>query len=228
MAPYEALYGRKCRSLVCWFEKGEKQLLGPELVQETSRQIQMIKENLEKAQNKQKSYADNRRKPLAFEEGERVFLKLSPTTGVGRTLKVRKLSPRYIGSFQILQKIGSVAYQLVVPPHLSNLHNVFHVSQLRKYVSDPSHILNIDSVQVKENLTIETRPIQILDKNMKQLRNKVIPLIKVLWEGLSSHEATWEKEEELQQNYPEFFLTVFREMLSTPIGRGNTEAFALT
>jgi hypothetical protein len=122
MAPYEALYGRKCRTPVCWFDAGEKLLLGPELVQDTTKNIKLLKEKLKSAQDRQKSYADTRRKPLEFSEGDHVFLKATPYTAVGRAMRVKKLQPRYVGPFQILKRIGFEAYQLVLPPNLSKPH----------------------------------------------------------------------------------------------------------
>ncbi|MCH88206.1 retrotransposon protein, partial [Trifolium medium] len=180
MAPYEALYGRKCRSPLCWFEVGEKSLLGPNIVQETTDRIKMIRERMRTAQSRQKSYADKRRKPLEFQEGAHVFLRITPKTGVGRAMRVKKLNPRFMGPFQILKRVGPVAYQLALPPPLSNLHNVFHVSQLRTYVSDKSHVIAPESVQLKDNLIFKPRPTQIIDKSTKTLRNKVIPLVKVV------------------------------------------------
>ena len=164
MPPYEALYGRKCQTPLCWFKSGENLLLGPELIQQTMDKIRMIQEKLRTAQSRQKSYADKRRRHLEFLEGDNVFLKVTPTTGIGRAIKSKKLTPRFIGPYQILRKIGHVAYQISLPPILSNLRNVFHVSQLRKYVSDPSHIIMPDTVQLNDNLTLETMPVHILDK----------------------------------------------------------------
>ncbi|XP_004513516.1 uncharacterized protein [Cicer arietinum] len=109
---------------------------------------------------------------------------------------------RVMGPFQILKRVGSVAYQLALPPQLSNLHGVFHVSQLRTYVSNNSHVIALESVQLKDNLIFKPKPIRIIDKSTKTLRNKVIPLVKVVWEGLTSKEATWELEEEVLRQYP--------------------------
>jgi len=139
MAPYEALYGRKCRTPLCWFESRENLLLRPEMIQQTTNKIRMIQEKLRTTQSRQKSYVDKRRQPLEFLEGDHVFLKVTPTTGIGKAIKSKKLTPRFIGPYQILRKIGPVAYQISLPPIFSSIHNVFHVSQLRKYVSDPSH-----------------------------------------------------------------------------------------
>nr|KYP41735.1 Retrotransposable element Tf2 [Cajanus cajan] len=140
----------------------------------------MIQEKMRTAQSRQKSYADKRRKPLEFSEGEHVFLKVTPTTGVGRALRARKLTPRFVGPHQIIQRVGPVAYRLALPPSLSNLHDVFHVSQLRKYVHDPSHVVELDDVPVKENLTFEKLPVAMVDHKLKELRGKSIALVKVL------------------------------------------------
>jgi len=133
MAPYEALYGRRCRTPLCWYENGNSLVLGPEIIQQATERIKMIRENMKTSQDRQKSYYDKRRKPLEFEERDHVFLKVTPVTGVGRALKSRKLTPKFIGPYQILKRIGFVAYQIALPPNLSKLHNVFYVSQLLKY-----------------------------------------------------------------------------------------------
>ena len=141
MAPFEALYGRKCKTLVCWDEVGERILVGPELVQITSEKVKVVRDNWKIAKDRQKSYADNRRRDLQFEIGDRVFLKISPWKGILRFRKRGKLSSRYIGPYEIVSKVGSVAYKLKLPPELSKIHDTFHVSMLRKYISDPSHVL---------------------------------------------------------------------------------------
>jgi len=146
MAPFEALYGRKCKTPLCWYDDGEAVLLGPEMLQQITEQVKLIREKIKASQDRQKSYYDRRRKPLDFQEGEHVFLKVSPVTGVRRALKSRKLTPKYLGLYQILKKVGPVAYQIALPPSLSNLHLVFHVSQLRRYNPDPSHVLALDEV----------------------------------------------------------------------------------
>nr|KYP31338.1 Retrotransposable element Tf2 [Cajanus cajan] len=156
-------------------------------------------------QSRQKSYHDKRRKDIEFKEGDHVFLKVTPWTGVGRALKSCKLTPRFIGPYQVLKRIGDVAYQIALPPYLSNLHNVFHVSQLRKYIHDPSHIVESDNIQLKDNLTYETIPLRIEDKRVKQLRGKEIPLVKVVWGGNVEESATWELESQMQETYPFLF-----------------------
>jgi hypothetical protein len=137
MAPFEALYGRRCRTPLCWYEDGESVVLGLELVQQTTEKIKMIQEKMKATQSRQKSYHDKKRKDVEFQEGDHVFLRVNSTTGVGRALKSRKLTSKFIGPYQILKRIRKVAYKIALPPSLSNLHDVFHVSQLREYVSDP-------------------------------------------------------------------------------------------
>jgi hypothetical protein len=130
MAPFEALYGRKCRTPLYWNQTGESQVFGPEILQEAEKQVQIIRENLKTAQSREKSYADNRRRELMFEVGDFVYLKVSPMRGMKRFKVKGKLSPRYIGPFKILERKGEVAYQLELPDSLSDVHDVFHVSQL--------------------------------------------------------------------------------------------------
>ena len=192
MAPYETLYGRKCRTPVCWDEVGERKLVGPEIVQMTCDKIKVIRDRLKIAQDRQKSYADNRRRDLEFEVGDMVFLRISPWKGVLRFGKRGKLSPRYIGPYRIVERIGEVAYRLELPSDLDRIHDVFHVSMLRKYIPDPSHVL------------IE-QPVQILDRREQVLRNKTIPLVKVLWRSHTVEEATWEHEEQMKRHYPHLF-----------------------
>ena len=153
MAPYEALYGRKYRTPVCWDEVGEKRLIGLEIVQDTTEKVNMIRERLKIANDRQKNYADDRRRDLKFEMGDQVFLRVSPWKGILRFGKRGKLSPRYIGPYEVVDKVGEVAYRLRLPLELANIHDVFHVSMLRKYIADPSHILKEQPIQLKENLT---------------------------------------------------------------------------
>nr|GFA64382.1 reverse transcriptase domain-containing protein [Tanacetum cinerariifolium] len=135
-APFEALYGRKCRSLVCWTGVGETQILGPELIQETTEKIVQIKQRMQAARDRQKSYADLKRKPMEFQVGDKVMLKVSPWKGVVRFGKRGKLNPRYVGPFKVLKRVGDVAYKLDLPEKLSRVHNTFHVSNLKKFHAD--------------------------------------------------------------------------------------------
>ncbi|KAL0543847.1 hypothetical protein IC582_018952 [Cucumis melo] len=205
MAPFEALYGKCCRSPVCWDEVGEQRLMGPELVQSTNEAIQKIRSRMHTAQSRQKSYADVRRKDLEFEIGDKVFLKVAPMKGVLRFERKGKLSPRFVGPFEILERIGPVAYRLALPPSLSTVHDVFHVSMLRKYVPDPSHVVDYEPLEIDENLSYVEQPVEVLAREVKTLRNKEIPLVKVLWRNHRVEEATWEREDDMRSRYPELF-----------------------
>ncbi|GAU23275.1 hypothetical protein TSUD_281700 [Trifolium subterraneum] len=188
------LYGRRYRTPLCWYESGKSVVLGPEIVQETTKKIRMIREKMKASQSRQKSYYEKKRKDIEFHEGGHVFLRVTSTTGVGRALKSRKLTSKFIGPYQISERIGKVAYRISLPMTLSNLHDVFHVSQLRKYVSDPSHVIESDDIQVKDNLTVETVPLRIEGRKVKKFRNKEIALVKVIWGGPAGENATWELE----------------------------------
>ena len=157
------------------------------------------------AQDRQKKYADNRRRPLEFEVGDHVFLKVSPTRGVVRFGLRGKLNPRYIGPFEVLQRIGDVAYRIALPPELPNINNTFHVSVLRQYMSDPTHVIQYAPLELKEDLTYKVVPIGILGKKQKVLRNKVINLVKVEWQNHGEKEATWELETQMRDKYPYLF-----------------------
>ena len=164
MAPFEALYGQKFRTPVCWDEVGERRLIGPELVHITLDKIQIVRDRLKIARDKQKSYADKRRRDLQFKVGDRVFLKISPWKGILIFGRCGKLRPRYIGSYEIIARVGPVAYRLDLPPELFKVHNVFHVSMLRKYIPNPSHVLRDQPVELKDNLTYKEQPMQIVDR----------------------------------------------------------------
>ena len=137
-----------------------------------------------------------------------MFLRVTPTAGIGRALKSRKSSPRFIGLYQITRRIRPVAYEIALLPHLANLHNVFHISQLRKYVADPNHVLEHDDVQVRENLTLGVGPVRILDSQVKQLKVKEIQTVKVLWDE-ATQEMTWEMEDLMRKSYPHLFAGKF-------------------
>ncbi|GMJ08819.1 hypothetical protein HRI_004551100 [Hibiscus trionum] len=180
MAPYEALYGRKCRTPICWTELYDKKTLGPKLIQETEETVRLICDRLKKAFDRQKSYADWRRKDIEFEVGDQVFLKVSPWKKVLRFGKKGKLSPRFIGPYRIVKRVGPVAYQLELPPQLNCIHDVFYVSMLRQYHPDPSHVIQVQDVELRPDLSYEEEPIQILDSGERVLRNRRIPMVKVM------------------------------------------------
>ena len=205
MAPYEALYGRKCQTPDCWDEVGERKLVGPEIVQVTCDKIKVIRDRLKTAQDRQKSYENNHRRDLEFEVGDMVFLRISPRKAVLRFRKHGKLSPWYIGPYGIVERIGEVAYRLEFPSDLNRIHDVFHVSMLHKYIPDPSHVLIEQPGEIQENLTYKEEPMQILDRREQVLRNKTIPLVKVLWRSHTVEEATWEHEAQMRRQYPQLF-----------------------
>ncbi|KAD4385610.1 hypothetical protein E3N88_25779 [Mikania micrantha] len=198
-APFEALYGRKCRSPVCWAEIGESQITGPEIIQETTDKIAQIKDRIKAARDRQKSYADNRRKPLEFAIGDKVMLKVSPWKGVVRFGKKGKLAPRYIGPFEILDRIGPVAYKLQLPQELGGVHDTFHVSNLKKCLSDETLIIPLDEVQLDDKLHFIEEPIEIMDQDLKTLKRSRIPIIKVRWNSKRGPEFTWEREDHMKK-----------------------------
>ena len=132
MAPYEALYGRKYRTPFFWIELSEKKVISPDLIQETGEKVKMIRERLKVVADRQKSYTDLKRKDIQYEIIEKVFLKVSPWKKVMRFGKKGKLSPRFIGLYEVIKKVGLVEYRLALPPELENIHNVFHVSMLMR------------------------------------------------------------------------------------------------
>ena len=157
------------------------------------------------AQSRYKIYADRRRSPLSFEVGDHVFLKVSPRRGISRFGKKGKLTPRFIGPFDIIAKIGDVVYRLALPPSISHVHDVFHVSMLRKYHPDPSHVLDWSHIELEPDVSYEERPIRILDSREQVLRGKTIYLLKILWSNHGFEEATWEREDEIRSKYPDLF-----------------------
>ena len=170
MAPYEALYGRKYRTPLCWTELSEKKIICPDLIQETEEKVKMIRERLKVATDRQKSYADMRRKDIRYEIGEKGFLKVSPWKKVMRFGKNGKLSPRFIGPYKVIEKVGLVAYILALPPELEKIHNVFHVSMLRRYMSDLSHVVSSETIKLRLDLTYEEELIEILVQEVKEFR----------------------------------------------------------
>ena len=186
MAPYEALYGRRCITLMCWTELHEHKIIGPNFVEDTEEKVQIIQQRLKAASDRQRAYANLKRKDIEYEVGNKVFLKVSPWKKILRFGRKGKLSPRFIGPYEILERVGPVAYRLALPLELA----IFHVSMLRRYRSDTSHILPVQDIQVQENFTFDEEPKAILDREIRQLRNKKVPLVKVLWQHHGMEEAT--------------------------------------
>jgi hypothetical protein len=163
MAPYEALYERQCRTPLFWSQTRESQVFGPKVLKDAERQVQMVHESLKVAQSRQKSYADKRRRDLSFAIRDFVYLKVSPMRGTSRFRVKGKLAPRYVGPFKIIDHKGEVAYQLELPPQLSDAHDVFHVSQLKKCLRVPEEQLPMEYLDLGGDLTYRERPIKILD-----------------------------------------------------------------
>ncbi|XP_021727251.1 uncharacterized protein LOC110694390 [Chenopodium quinoa] len=165
MAPFEALYGRKCRSPVCWNDYSENLVLGTEYIEEM----------------------------------------VSPTKGVMRFGKKGKLSAKYVSPYEILERVGKVSYKLALPTEFEKMHDVFHISQMKKYVPDPKHVLQPESIQLDETLTYEEKPVKILDYKVRSTRNKDVRIVKVIWSNQEYEEATWEAEDDIRKRYPELF-----------------------
>ncbi|GJV18823.1 putative reverse transcriptase domain-containing protein [Tanacetum coccineum] len=177
--PFEALYGQKCRSPVCWTEVREVQLTGPEIVQETTEKIIQIKQRIQAARYRQKSYADLKRKPMKFQVGDRVMLKVSSWKGVVHFGKRGKLNPKYVGPFKVLEKVGSISYKLKLPQELSRVHNTFHVSNLKKFYADEPLAVPFDGLHIDDKLHFVEEPVKIMDREVKRLKQSRIPIIKV-------------------------------------------------
>ncbi|GKA98989.1 putative reverse transcriptase domain-containing protein [Tanacetum coccineum] len=204
-APFEALYGRKCRSPVCWAEVGDAQLTGPAIIHETTEKIVQIKSRIQAARDRQKSYANIRRKPLEFQVGDRVMLKVSPWKGVVRFGKRGKLNPRYVGPFKVIERVRTVAYKLELPQQLSRVHNTFHVSNLKKCMSDESLMIPLEELRVDDKLHFVEKPVEVMDREIKQLKKGHIPIIKVRWNYRRGPEFTWEREDQFKKAYPHLF-----------------------
>ncbi|GKA91874.1 putative reverse transcriptase domain-containing protein [Tanacetum coccineum] len=196
-APFEALYGRKCRLPVLWAEIRESRLIRPELVQETTDKVVLIKERPKAARDHQKSYADNRRKLLEFEVGDQVLLKVSPWKGV---VHFRKLASRYVGPFKILERIGHAAYRLRLPQELSSVHDTFQ--KLKKCLADANLYVPLEEIKVDKTLRFIEEPIEIMDHEVKKLKRSRIPMVKVCWNSKRGPEFTWEREDSLKAKYP--------------------------
>ncbi|CAN6711404.1 unnamed protein product [Malus baccata var. baccata] len=205
MSPFEVLYGKSCCMPLCWSEVGERVLVGPEIVDVTTQNVQVIKSNLKAAQDRQKSLADKHATDRKYDVCDWVFLKLSPWKCVVRFGKKGKLSPRYIGPYMIAEQVGEVAYRLELPPELSKVHDVFHVSMLQHYVLDLSHVIPPQPLEINPDLTYNEEPVTFLDWKDKELRNKIVHLVKVLWRNHSVEEATWETEDQIREMYPRLF-----------------------
>ncbi|WVZ90112.1 LOW QUALITY PROTEIN: hypothetical protein U9M48_036442 [Paspalum notatum var. saurae] len=202
-SPFEALYGKRYRTPLFWNQTSEKQVFRPNIIQDAEQQLRIVQENLRVAQSRQRSYADVRRRDLSFKVDDHVYLKVSPMRGICRVNMKGKLAPRYIGPFKILEKKGEVAYRLELPPSLSGVYDVFHVSQLKKCLRVPEEQASLEGLE--EDLTYTKHPVRILDTSEKNTRNKKIKMCRLKWSHHTEAEATWEREDELKAAYPALF-----------------------
>ncbi|GJS82651.1 putative reverse transcriptase domain-containing protein [Tanacetum coccineum] len=189
-------------------EVGEVQLTGPEIVQETqetTEKIIQVKQRMQAARDRQKSYADLKRKPMEFEVGDKVMLKVSPWKGVVRFGKRGKLNPRFVGPFKVIKRVGDVAYKLELPEELSRVHNTFHVSNLKKCHADEPLAVPLDGLHFDDKLQFVEEPIEITDREVKRLKRSRIPLVKVRWNSKRGPEFTWEREDQFRKKYPHLF-----------------------
>ena len=169
---------------------GESSITGPDLIRDTSEKVSLIRQRLLTAQSRKKSYADVRRRPLEFEVEDHVFLKVMPNRGVVRLGKRGKLSPRFIGPFEILERVGTVAYRLTLPPSMLGVREVFHVSMLQRYTPNPAHIVDWGEIEVDTDGTFEEGPMCIMDSRDQVLRRKTVSLVRVLWQHRGVEEST--------------------------------------
>ncbi|GJS01709.1 putative reverse transcriptase domain-containing protein [Tanacetum coccineum] len=204
-APFETLYGQKCRSPICWAEVEEVQLTGPEIVQETTEKVIQIKQRIQAARARQKSYADLKRKSMEFQVGDRVMLMVSLWKGVVRFGKRGKLNPRYVGPFKVLDKVGAIAYKLELPQELSRFHSTFHVSNLKKCYSDEPLAIPLDGFHIDDKLHFMEEPVEIMNREIKRLKQSRILIVKVRWNSRRGPEFTWECEDQFQKKYLHLF-----------------------
>ncbi|GKC70242.1 hypothetical protein Tco_1116125 [Tanacetum coccineum] len=184
----------------------ESSLIGPELVLETTNKVVLIKEKLKAARDRQKSYVDFRRKPLEFEVGDHVLLKVSPWKGIVRFGKKGKLAPRYVGPFEILERIGLVAYRLRLPEELNSVHDTFHVSNLKKCLGNANLHVSLNEIKIDKTLHFVEEPVEIIDREIKSLKRSRIPLVKVCRNSKRGPEFTWELEDYIKSKYPYLFV----------------------
>jgi hypothetical protein len=207
MSPFEVLYGRQCNNPVSWSNPVNRISFGPDMLKEMEQQVTQIKQNLKVAQNQQKSYTDQKRTPREFKRGDHVYLRIKPRRSSLKMGACAKLAPRYCGPFEVLDRVGPVAYRLALPPTVKE-HNVFHVSLLKKYVHDANHIIDWSVIQVEPKGEFLPEPQCILDRKETLLRNRTIAQVKVQWKHFGPDEATWEMEDAMRHAYSILFTSV--------------------
>jgi hypothetical protein len=204
MAPFEALYGHRCRTPLSWSQIGERKIFGHDFFTEAEEKVKTIQNNLKAAQSRQKSYADIRRRPVQFQIGDFIYLRVSPTRGIQRFGVKGKLAPRYIGPFKVIENCGPVAYRLQLPLQLAAIHDIFHVSQLRNCVKIPTEIIDPQAIEIESDLTYAEHPIRVLDTKERNTRRETIKTFKIQWGHHTEEEATWKTESYLQLNFLDF------------------------
>ncbi|GJT77573.1 putative reverse transcriptase domain-containing protein [Tanacetum coccineum] len=192
--------------LVEFYYNNNAQFTGPEIVHETTEKIIQIKKRIQAARDRQKSYADRRCKPLEFEVGDKVMLKVSLWKWVIHFGKRGKLSLCYIGPFKILAKVGMLAYRLELPEQLSRVHSTFHVSNLKKCFVDEPLAIPLDEIQIDDKLNFIEEPVEIMDREVKRLKQSRIPIVKVRWNSRRGPEFSWEREDQMKKKYPYLFV----------------------
>ncbi|CAA7043816.1 unnamed protein product [Microthlaspi erraticum] len=205
MSPYEALYGRPCRTPLCWTQVGERSLFGRDFVEETTERIRVLKLKMKEAQDRQKSYADKHRRELEFQVGDLVYLKLITFKGKDKAAATGKLKPRYMGPYKILERIGLVAYKLELPPALVAFHPVFHVSLMKRCVTNGENVVAEPPSDLQDNLTVEGRPVRIIGRRVKAIGRKRVKMIQVVWDCEGEEETTWEPESRMEEKFSKWF-----------------------
>ena len=206
-----------------WSQTGERKVFGPDLVIEAEEKVKVIQTNLKVAQSRQKSYADKRREPLQFKAGDFVYLRVSPTRGVQRFGIKGKLAPRYIGPFEIIETCGPVAYRIRLPSQLAAIHDVLHISQLKKCIKVPTEIIKPQDIEIETDLSYTEYPIRVLDTKERSTRREKVKIYKIQWNHHTEEEATWETETYLQRNFPDFLRTspsIKSSVLNLPVISG--------
>jgi hypothetical protein len=206
MAPFDVLYGLRCRTPLNWIVPGEKVIFGPDIVEEAEATVCRIHDNLKAVKSHQETYANKRRRPLEFEAGDYVYMGVSPMKGVKRFGMKGKLAPRYIRPFSILEKYWTVAYKLDLPPYLARVHDIFHVSQLRKCLKALMDVVLPKVTPLEADLLYPEHPIKVLDQKDCVTRRKTIKFFKIQWSNHTEEEATRESEDFLHSHHPEFVL----------------------
>jgi hypothetical protein len=206
MSPFEALYGIKCNTPISWDNPADRVIVGPELIKNMEEQMVRINKNLKEAQDRQKSYADRGRIDRQFKVGEHAYLKVKPRKSSLNLGNCSKLAAIYCGPFEILARIGPVAYELYLPACIK-VHNVFHVSLFKNYVPYANNLIDWNLIQVEPEGYMPVQPVSILDRKVRWLRNREVRQVKVQWTHYSPEEATWEMEDAMREAYPHLFFS---------------------